>query len=204
MKWSSEKENLIHLINELKLSYEEIGRMYNCSGANIKKVAQRLGIELKPKRKINDKETFNKGKSKTGICKYCGKEFLIYESHRGHYCSKECATLGEKEKIINDWKNGKITGYRNSDYKISKTIREYILKKHEMKCDVCGFSGINPYTNKTILQIHHKDGDAPNTTEENLQVLCPNCHAMTENFGSRNKNCTRGYRRIKYKQARLV
>ena len=73
-----------------------------------------------------------------------------------------------------------------------------------MKCDVCGFSGINPYTNKTILQIHHKDGDATNTTEENLQVLCPNCHAMTENFGSRNKNCTRGYRRIKYKQARLV
>ena len=29
------------------------------------------------------------------------------------------------------------------------------------------------------------------SVEENLQLLCPNCHALTENFGSRNENCTR-------------
>lgn len=29
-----------------KLSYEEIGRHYNCTGSNIKKVALKLGIEL--------------------------------------------------------------------------------------------------------------------------------------------------------------
>ena len=34
------------------------------------------------------------------------------------------------------------------------------------------------------------------TNEENLQVLCPNCHAMTDNYGSRNKNATKG--RSKY------
>ena len=45
-KWESEKENLIKLIVEDKISYEEIGRRYACTGANIKKVAKRLGIEL--------------------------------------------------------------------------------------------------------------------------------------------------------------
>jgi hypothetical protein len=44
-----------------KLSYEEIGRKYGCSGSNIKKVAQRIGIELPRRRKVNPNETFNKG-----------------------------------------------------------------------------------------------------------------------------------------------
>ena len=35
-KWILEKENLERLINE-GVSYEEIGRKYNCSGSNIKK-----------------------------------------------------------------------------------------------------------------------------------------------------------------------
>lgn len=37
-KWLNEKENLKQLILVEKLSYEEIGRMYECSGANIKKL----------------------------------------------------------------------------------------------------------------------------------------------------------------------
>jgi biotin operon repressor len=45
-KWLNEKENLERLINIDKVSYEEIGRKYGCSGANIKKQAKKLGIEL--------------------------------------------------------------------------------------------------------------------------------------------------------------
>ena len=38
MKWDNEIENLKKLVFEDKLSYEEIGRMYNCTGNNIKRV----------------------------------------------------------------------------------------------------------------------------------------------------------------------
>jgi hypothetical protein len=38
MNWNDEIENLKKLVFEEKLSYEEIGRMYNCTGNNIKKV----------------------------------------------------------------------------------------------------------------------------------------------------------------------
>ena len=33
--------------------------------------------------------------------------------------------------------------------------------------------------------------------ESNLQLLCPNCHSLTENFGSRNKNCSRVDKRLR-------
>ena len=61
MIWIEEKENLEHLINVEKKSYEEIGRIYNVCGATIKKQALKLGISIKPRREINPKETFNKG-----------------------------------------------------------------------------------------------------------------------------------------------
>ena len=74
-KWESEKEELERLINIEKVSYEEIGRRYNCSGTNIKKVAKQLGIELPQRRKINPNETFNRDDRRIiRYCPNCGRE----------------------------------------------------------------------------------------------------------------------------------
>jgi predicted HNH restriction endonuclease len=78
---------------------------------------------------------------------------------------------------------------------ISARIRRYMLEKYEYKCQNCKCDWKNPYTDLTILQIHHINGDSSDNSESNLQVLCPNCHAMTENFGFRNKNSSRIYRK---------
>lgn len=67
-----------------------------------------------------------------------------------------------------------------------------MLEKVGNKCEKCGWGVENPYTHKIPLQIHHKDGNSLNNKEDNLQVLCPNCHTLTENFGSRNKNAPNG------------
>ena len=37
------------------------------------------------------------------------------------------------------------------------------------------------------LELHHIDGDETNNELTNLQYLCPNCHSLTENYGSKNK-----------------
>lgn len=34
----------------------------------------------------------------------------------------------------------------------------------------------------------HKDGNHLNNELENLELLCPNCHALTENWRGKNKN----------------
>lgn len=38
------------------------------------------------------------------------------------------------------------------------------------------------------LELHHRDGDKSNNELDNLQLLCPNCHSYTDNYGSKNKN----------------
>jgi hypothetical protein len=51
-------------------------------------------------------------------------------------------------------------------------------------CEVCGFS---EWRNLPIpVELDHIDGDADNNTDENLRLICPNCHAQTENYKGAN------------------
>lgn len=60
------------------------------------------------------------------------------------------------------------------------------------KCEQC----LNEIWNgdKIPLEIHHKDGNNLNNELNNLQLLCPNCHAQTENW--RGKNVQNKIKRI--------
>lgn len=80
----------------------------------------------------------------------------------------------------------------NGEYGISKYIRRYLFEKYDCKCQKCGWGEKNIMTNYVPLQIHHKDGNYANNSEENLQLLCPNCHSLTETFGRLNKNGRKG------------
>lgn len=78
-----EKEILID-----KISFEELGRKYGVSAAI------RRGIDIPYRRKINEKETFNKGTYKVPRkiikCINCGKEIITYTSKYNRYCSIKC------------------------------------------------------------------------------------------------------------------
>ena len=61
-KWENEIDNLKRLIEVEKLPYDTIGKMYGVSGTMIRKIWKKFGFNLESRRKINEKETFNKGK----------------------------------------------------------------------------------------------------------------------------------------------
>lgn len=128
----------------------------------------------------------------TGKCKYCGKDI----SYPKKYCNIDCQNLFEQKEYIENWQKGLISGVIGK-YGISHRIRKYLLIKNNYKCEKCGWGEINPITNKVPLQIHHIDGDCLNNREENLQLLCPNCHSLTETFGNLNKNSKRIFRKQK-------
>lgn len=188
-KWLKEKNELERLINVEKVSYEEIGRRYGCTGANIKKVAKRLGIDLPQRRSINSCETFGKGITKkiekSYICKNCGSI-----TTKKNFCCQQCQVEYEYNQYIERWKQGLENGMKGKE-NVSARIKQYLFKKYNNSCQICGWNKINEFTNKIPLQVHHIDGDCTNNKEENLQLLCPNCHSLTENYGSRNKNSTR-------------
>lgn len=117
------------------------------------------------------------------ICEECGKNFEGLTGRK--FCSVECANEHFKKKRIEQFINGEYTN--NGNITLPKNIREYLYKKNDYKCELCGYEGYNVKTGNTILQIHHIDGNSKNNKIENLQVICPNCHAKTENYMALNK-----------------
>ena len=67
-------------------------------------------------------------------------------------------------------------------YKLIKRLFSENLKEH--KCECCGL--INWQGSRIPLELHHINGDHTDNRLENLQVLCPNCHALTDNYRGRN------------------
>lgn len=125
-------------------------------------------------------------------CLNCGKEIT-----RGNkYCDNTCRAEYERKEYIRRWKAGEESG-TIADDNIATAVKYYLREKYDNSCQKCGWHEVNPYTGLVPLQIHHIDGDCKNNKEENLQLLCPNCHSLTENFGSRNKNCTRIDKRVR-------
>lgn len=127
-------------------------------------------------------------------CLNCGEEL----SKTGQkYCSSKCQNDYEYKEYIKRWKNGEENGM-SGKYAVSKRIRKYLMNKYDNKCSRCGWGEINPFTKKIPLEIHHKNGDYTNNDESNLELLCPNCHSLTETYKAANKGRGRKDRKKYY------
>lgn len=187
MKWDLEIENLKNYVFVENLSYEEIGRIYNCSGSNIKKVMQRRGIELPIRSKNSGKEPVNKGTGKKYYCLNCGKDITSAKNTAHKYCSNECQREYEQKQWVEKYKKDNSIAKSTKWGKIPAPLRNYIFNKFENKCCECGWSKINPYTNTIPLEIDHIDGNSENNSEENLRLICPNCHSLTSTYRGANR-----------------
>jgi predicted nucleic acid-binding Zn ribbon protein len=136
---------------------------------------------------------FNNKKRIHNKCLVCDKDI----SSRNKYCSNKCQNEKMYIDFISNWKLGKLDGSIGS-FKddISKYIRKYIFIKYNNKCCQFGWSEYNQFTNKIPLQVDHIDGNHKNNNEDNLRLLCPNCHSLTKNYGSLNNGNGREGRRI--------
>ena len=122
---------------------------------------------------------------KTYVCLNC-EQTVTKINTLGKYCSAKCQNEYQNNLIIEEWKNDHTKGMR-SGFRLKTPIRKYILEKYDNKCSQCGWNKINTTTNKSPLEIDHIDGDCCNNKEENLRVLCPNCHSLTPNYRALNK-----------------
>lgn len=128
---------------------------------------------------------------KISKCKNCKKEMQVRGSVERIYCSRKCAFEGQYEDRILKWKNGEITGYTGKTKQICPWLRRYLLDTRGARCERCGWDGIHPIDGKPLVEINHIDGNAMNNSDDNLEIVCPNCHSMTPNFRSRNKQSSR-------------
>ena len=117
------------------------------------------------------------------MCLTCGTKV---NRNSTKYCSAKCQRKHENHLYIKRWQEGKENGMCGKEG-ISKLIRRYLFIKYENKCQDCGWSKIHPITKKIPLTVEHIDGNWKNNKEENLKLLCPNCHSLTLTYGSLNK-----------------
>lgn len=71
---------------------------------------------------------------------------------------------------------------KDSTYVSTSKLKIRLLKEglKEYKCEMCG--NTEWQGNPIPLELHHINGDHSDLRIENLQILCPNCHAFTDNY----------------------
>lgn len=122
---------------------------------------------------------------KTRECLNCGEPVV------SKYCSTSCQMTKRYEEFISQWQAGLETGWSGRTRQISNHIRRYLLDTRGTECSICGWDVRHPTDGAVLTEINHIDGDAENNNENNLEILCPNCHSMTVNFRARNSNSSR-------------
>jgi len=121
-------------------------------------------------------------------CLGCGKTLNVRslkEERKRKYCHVSCQRMHDHNDYILKWKLGKVSGNKKP-CGISAYVKRYLFDKYDNKCAECGWNQINLITKRIPLEIHHIDGNWKNTKENNLILLCPNCHSLTFTFGRLN------------------
>jgi hypothetical protein len=74
----------------------------------------------------------------------------------------------------------------NSSYLQTAKLRERLFEEgiFERKCHSCG--GVEWMGKPMPLELEHKNGNPTDNRLDNLEILCPNCHAMTPTYRGRN------------------
>lgn len=105
---------------------------------------------------------------------YLKKMNLVYTGNKG----------GKGKKNTPTRKSANVYLYQGSIINTHK-LRQKLLedKLKDARCERCGGS---KWLNESIpLELHHVNGDRFDNRIENLQLLCPNCHALTDNHAGR-------------------
>ena len=70
-----------------------------------------------------------------------------------------------------------------SAYTRATALKPHLLADRGARCHTCRRT---TWMGSTIpLEVHHIDGDRTHNDIENLRLLCPNCHALTDNWRNR-------------------
>lgn len=65
-----------------------------------------------------------------------------------------------------------------------KRVRKnFLIKERDHICELCNNS--QWLDELIVLELHHKDSDNTNNEKDNLQLLCPNCHSLTDGWRGR-------------------
>lgn len=137
---------------------------------------------------------------------YSWAEVLRRLDDLNYYCKREYIQQMAKENNINvehftgqGWNKGNIDITRFTNDSKSEIHFQDVIKLRGHRCEKCGLTSW--LDQKIPLELHHIDGNRRNNDLSNLQLLCPNCHSLTDTFRGRNINCKEKVSEEEFKNA---
>lgn len=125
-----------------------------------------IQIERNRGRVFCGQSCFGKFSRRESPCMSCGKAILAGQNKRT--CSRACAN---KARFGSRYGTGRL----RDNVRDQRTIKLHLIREKGGRCARCDFNRVE------ILHVHHRDRNRKNNTNENLELLCPNCHA-TEHY----------------------
>jgi hypothetical protein len=96
-------------------------------------------------------------------CSVCGT--LILASRNAKTCIRKCADI---QRTGLKYKQGRST---KDKVKSQRALKLRLIQKRGQVCEKCS------YARPALLEVHHKDRNKTYNELENLELICPNCHA---------------------------
>ena len=107
------------------------------------------------------------------------KKYGCFQPNQGgRGCKKVSRATFTKDDLEKVFRGEKLL----ASYKLKLRLFQFNLK--EKACEICGlkeWQGV-----EIPLELHHKNGNRLDNSFENLQIVCPNCHALTEHYRGAN------------------
>lgn len=127
------------------------------------------------------------------FCEFCNKGYVRKCSLRSHlagcilnpsYAEREKKQISKKEKLLT----------LPFDEMPNSLKYERLFREQNGCCNRCG---LNEWQGQKIpLEIEHKNGNHHDNERLNIELLCPNCHALTDTWRGRNKNKGKSGKRV--------
>ena len=106
------------------------------------------------------------------------KKLGCYNPNQGSKGEKKPKKNGLGKIPLKEILEGRQPQYQT--YKLKRRlIEEHIL---EDKCSICGWDKKPEGSDFSPCELDHIDGNPTNHELENLRILCPNCHSLTETY----------------------
>ena len=107
-------------------------------------------------------------------CLKCGKLCEAPPSSVKKYCSLDCSMTSYSDRYDRKIRDAMLRKLRPNTRVSASSLKKAIFSLREHKCEKCGWN-----EHRSALELHHIDENARNNSQENLQILCANCHRRT-------------------------